>query len=1012
MTKKLSLFLLGFLLAVTAVIGGWRILQPVKAEDDGVSNEIVIDMNDLINDSFDSASSSYPSSPSNWSGSAMTGQGSSIVSGVISLNVNSLLATEDKNTYKLPIEEFWNNTDINKAMLISPDDMTRSNNNVLMISSPVSTAYSYNSAAYEIQANSYYKLKIWVYTPDYSSFAGDYNNGAFISISGDINAVSEPINTKNTWKDYSLYFSGYSYKNASINVSLQLGDYRTDKDDNPTTRLSSGYAFFDSVLVQPISYDTYTKCKSAPIAREFFADNLINDVTPVDFNGDFENQTKGWTLLQTDAVVGIESSEVYLPFGSQALKMSSEGRGTASAGYRSSALNIDRHKYYRIGIWQNNALLTNGTATANIITIDNNGNEKSLATLSSFTQDLGENSWLGDWKQGSFFIQGSTLFDKEIYLELWFGRESAKAEGTIYWDKITIEELLPADYTSGSANGTVVTFGDPAGNATLANGNFYNIDAYEEYKYPMPVASWTPIENADNKNSTVAGIIRTDYDHFMSNKSNYNNPAYPYSDNVQNRNILMIANKTRSAYGYSASTTVAANTYKKITVNLRTQVTEDAYGAELILKSNDIVISRHKNIHSEDSFSTYTFMVKSGYAEQALTLEICLGMEGGFNNENYTSGHLFVDFADSVDSDETAYNSASGIAVKKYDFSIENFEAFNETDYSLKTPSNWVPIEILPEINTVKAGIMNLNSYDAFVLDGVSKAKIGTDNLSPNALIIFSSDATAYGMKRSFPITYTADLYYKITVRIKTVNIPKDTGARILLNSDNYFENINTEYIENNFKNNFIEYSFYVNVGAASSVSHNIEIWLGSNEKTYTRASGCVIVDQITYNEISASEYADGITDLASEDEDEVPYNVAKVVLSQVAEEEAPITEPEKAPFPWWTLPTVLFSVLLLLILIVIIVKGIIPRRKKKTQKGISAYDRRKTINININKNAPDKTAKNVQTEPVPEVETKIEETDITTTQEQTNEQAAAPVKKLIRRKKYTPKEYKDYFED
>ena len=42
-----------------------------------------------------------------------------------------------------------------------------------------------------------------------------------------------------------------------------------------------------------------------------------------------------------------------------------------------------------------------------------------------------------------------------------FGNSSAKAVGTVYYDNITLEEILPEDYNAHSSSGTVITFRTP-----------------------------------------------------------------------------------------------------------------------------------------------------------------------------------------------------------------------------------------------------------------------------------------------------------------------------------------------------------------------------------------------------------------------------------------------------------------------------------------------------------------------------------------------------------------------
>ncbi|HHW89309.1 MAG TPA: hypothetical protein GX745_00175 [Clostridiales bacterium] len=1002
MTKKLRILLLGIIIALVSLIGNlnFAVLAANSSDND---NQLNISMENLIdNESFSNVGTSYPASPVGWVGNIMDSKlSSNVAAGVISLKVDSLMTAvnQENNSYKLP-NDFIKKVNFNT--LISPFDYNSDTANALMISTPNQTAYAYKSSTYEIKPNSYYKLSVFVYTPDFSIIGEDYNYGAFVAINGDIKAISEPINTYNTWKQYSIYFSGYSYKTASVQVSLQLGDVGQDKDGNKTMRPASGYVFFDKVLLQPISYETYQESKNNSLKSDYFADELTSNILPESFQADFESGFSNWQNEESNNVSVSVANDVHLPFGNQALKIATKGRGYA--GYRSQPFKIERHKFYHLGVWQNKADIRSGTAFANIVSKDKNGEYKSHGTLNSFSANLGENSWLGDWNQGSFFIKGSSLMDKEVYLELWFGNSSAPAVGTVYYDNITLEEILPEDYNNHSSSGTTIVFTDSQGGPSLVNGNFDSIGNYTEYAYPMPVASWNALFEQKNENKTIAGIIRGDEEHFMANRHLYGAPSYPYAIDNPNTNLLMIANTKPSAYGYSIDISVAAETYKKISVNLQTQINGN-YGAELVLKNDDIVISRHSNINTQNQFITYNFYVYSGINAHNLTLEIWLGKEGGFNNEYYTSGHLFVDFVDAIDSDQDSYENANSKFDKKYSFALENFETFEESNKALKTPSNWTIINPLTHIKTVKAGIINLNEYDAWALGGLSKSKIGKDNLSPYALVIYSPEPTAFGMKQSFAIRYETDAYYQITIRIKTVDIPQDKGAKIILEADKYyFDNINTEYREFNYDNDFVDYKFFVNVGA-SAITHNIQIWLGDNTKPSALASGLVVVDQISIEKIDETAYAEGIAALSSEDKDQIPDNIAKAVLSQTSDESTTPSEDEedKKPFEWWLVPSILFSILLIVCVIAIIVNYVAPvisKRLKRSKKGSIAYDRRLTVHTAINKknkeqSKPDtKAAK--ETESVDSPEEKQQEVE----------------KRLIRRKKYTPKEYKDEFED
>lgn len=986
MIKKLSVFFLGVIIAFASIIGN---LKFVKAADTYDYEPPVIKMENLIDDSFSSAGDSYPASPSDWTGEVMDSKLSSkVAAGVISLKLDSFIAkvSDEDNPYQLP--EDFRNQNFNESIL-SPNDKNSDKANVLMISTLNQTAYAFKSNSFEIKPNSYYKLSVYVYTPDFSKIGKDYNYGAFIAITGDINVISKPINTYQSWTQYSIYFSGYSYKSASIQVSLQLGDVSEDKDGNKTMRPASGFVFFDKALLQPISYETYNYNKSIQGPNDLFADEYNNNILPESFQGNFESGYSNWDLIAGTASASLEN-EIYMPFGDHCLKLSASAPG--SVGYRSKAIKIERHKFYHLGIWQKNKVVS-GTAFAAISTKDENGKFTTQGTLNTFSGNLGSDTWLKDWNQGSFFIRGSSLMDKEIYVELWLGNSTDPASGKVYFDNITLEEILPEDFSTNSTNGTLITFSDSQGSPAVDNGNFETIGNYKEYKYPLPVASWKTLTNNDK--NTIAGIIRGDKAHFDANSQAYGAPSYPFTTDRPNTNLLMIANIAPSAYGYSIDISVEANTYKKIFVELQTQLNSDNYGAELILKKGDIVIARHSNIDTLNQFRTFNFYVYSGNNAQTLTLEIWLGKEGGFKNEYYASGHLFVDFVDAVTVDEAEFKNAKGVYDKKYSFLYENFETFEETDGALKKLLNWSSINPFADIRTVKVGSINLDEYDASVLGGLDKAKIGKDNVSPYAMIIYSPYPTAYGMQQKTAISYESNAFYRVTVRIKTVNIPQGKGARILLSENHYFDNINTENREFNYDNNFVDYHFYVNVGSSSEVTHTLQIWLGDNTKPDALASGLVIVDQIIVDKIDETEYNEGIAALSLDDKNLRPDNIKKVVLSETSSETPDETE-NKKPFEWWLLPVIFFSLLFVFCLVMILISDILPKFKFSRKKSAATYDRRVTINTAQKKEeAKPETPKEEAVEP--------QQPDVIITESG---------KRLVRKKKYVPKEYKDEFED
>ena len=98
-----------------------------------------------------------------------------------------------------------------------------------------------------------------------------------------------------------------------------------------------------------------------------------------------------------------------------------------------------------------------------------------------------------------------------------------------------------------------------------------------------------------------------------------------------------------------------------------------------------------------------------------------------------------------------------------------------------------------------------------------------------------------------------------------------------------------------------------------------------------------------------------------------------------------------------------MFSILLIVCIIAILINYVIPvigKRLKRSKKSSIAYDRRLTIHKAINKKKKEQEKTDEKT---------IKEPESVDTSEEKQQETQ---KRLIRRKKYTPKEYKDEFED
>ena len=236
----------------------------------------------------------YPLSADGWTGAAMYSSGSypkGVIAGVISLEealyTASMSAWKDNGTIYGKLKSHYSADEdaVNNALMIYMPTKAQVEDATKQDYGP--TAYGFTSTSFNLNANKYYKLSVDVLTYDIQGSLDEEGNqkadsqpGARIYVSSATYAEYATIDTKGEWATYTFYFESAVASNTSLTVQLGLGKYNSEY----TVGLTSGYAFFDNLLLEEVDKDVYVTEKSA-------CENGKGEVTAEDYRKNNQTHT-------------------------------------------------------------------------------------------------------------------------------------------------------------------------------------------------------------------------------------------------------------------------------------------------------------------------------------------------------------------------------------------------------------------------------------------------------------------------------------------------------------------------------------------------------------------------------------------------------------------------------------------------------------------------------------------------------------------------------------------------
>lgn len=842
----------------------------------------------------------------------------------------------------------------------------------------------YTSGSFTLDSNSYYSVTVSLKTTTQAQAA------IYISGLSDDKVKPEIVNisTFNNWETYTIFIETNQFSSENASLELWLGS----KEHNDTYK---GAVFFNKVILTKYSKTTFdkniansdqstTKVVSlyTPTYQylinnaNFDAKNIPNDTNiitqweTVESSQDEKQMLKVVTTNNYNAEVDTEKGIAnpgtnFIATDNSVLFMYNKESG--AQGIKSNEFTIEQNELYMVSVWAKSNCSTGNGATLLIEQVnenedDENNDEEFEAVKASLvtSTSISSNPTANDWTQYKFFVEGHPLQDTKATLQIWLGTKEENTTGYVFVDDITVQKVSYATKESGAQTDHSTTYSYNTNNNkfTVVNGNF-NISQKQEttLTYPLKASNWTlnKDENYDDEQN-LTGIINTNSVHFAKVEKAIEdkeldvtvvNPGLTPIQKINgatlansNNNVLMIGNTIETSQNFvSDKFNLTASSYYKISALVNTQFTSlnENAGVQIKLANSLCTAINATNINTYGEWQKVNFYVH--VAETNTDFDLTLAL-------NDAQGFAFFDDISVFESDETEFNAVKQNNEYKAELNTSNNDSFDlhdefKDDYPIANIYNWTATNHAETQNVIYGALdTSKNTKNVFV--GIDNPLAVTGS---SVLAINSHLDTHFTLSASQQIDLSMDGYYKITIRVKTVNISQEEhaydedgnlinyGATISLNGyDDYFTGIDTQRDE---IDGYATYTFLIKPTADAQTY--VTLGLGA-ENNY--ASGYVFFDDVIVEKIEEPIY----------NEEVAKANIRTILLGDQntkTEEEETGTEFTGSQFDWVLVPSLLTS-----LAIIIAIVGSTIRRFKFTKhpKIRTKYDRRKTVEVDLDK--------------------------------------------------------------
>lgn len=562
------------------------------------------------------------------------------------------------------ISTFGGSLVYNKHNLTANDNPAKTNdrdflNNVLFMANNEETYTAIESIdEFTFNRQSYYKVSVW----------GWSNSGATASVALtnttddiDIKDASISVNTSskvgenstNGWTEYSFYVYGDEFVDTTAKLRLQLGT---------SEKGSTGYAFFDNITIQEITYEEFSNNSSNSNSTIFNynsdstdGEDSISKVANYSFditeNKDTTNNyplaPASWTYTESATGENVTNSGVINThedlFNSSAIAVNGGSNPSrpsnlpylATDSYNNVLMLGSRFKSTQTYTSKTFTLDANSyTKISAFIMADRGGAKIKVSNSNGVIFEKSNITSLGWTEFNSYIRTGSSEENVTIELSLINNTNTTKYA---FFDEIIVETSSENVFnaTTPTVNNSNIYSGKFNTKVDLVNYTFDN-DSVNS------INGWDVAEANDNK---FAKVMNTLEEYGVDSHSG-NNALVVYSnDFIDGVNYLATNKRTY---------TLSNNSYYKISVFAKTK--DISNGGATIKLSGTGLDKSFVDINTEqqntNNWTEYTFFIKTN-AETTATLALGLG-----NETTLSSGlAMFDDITFTKLADEKEYNT-------------------------------------------------------------------------------------------------------------------------------------------------------------------------------------------------------------------------------------------------------------------------------------------------------------------------------------------------------------------